>query len=469
MGAPSKRARKVRAASEFDVARLRSHLSTPREGGSPVFSWSLEDIFAARNAQMRGDFRLAARIAESMRTDDALFAAHANRVAPQRCIKRVLKPAKGGAGAKIAFEAEGQFGQGGVAVHPDTLANVADCIANHHVAFGTVKAIPRDDGSRVDSLLQYWPIEHVRWDAYARCFMTRVDLASVTPGDQVPVPGALTSGHEVPIIHGDGRWVIFQKTEVDPFKFGALLPASLVWARHAFAMRDWAKGSVAHGAAKVVGEMPEGVALQNAEGELTREAAAFLELLRSCATSDAPYGIRPAGSKTEFVTNTSTAWQIWHELAQNAEKAAARIYLGTDGVLGAQGGAPGVDISALFGVASTIIQGDLECIERGINTGVIEPWCALNFGSSKDAPVMKYMLPDPDADAARESLAKRKAAFFLDVKNAKETGFEITQAFVDKLAKEHGVDAPPLPALVTPAATTPGSAAALRSVAGGSR
>jgi hypothetical protein len=208
----------------------------------------------------------------------------------------------------------------------------------------------------------------VRWDSTEGVFKTRIE-----------------DGAEETIVHGDGRWTIFCKNEIEPFKHGALLPAALVWARHAFAIRDWAKGSVAHGNAKIIGEMPEGVPMQNENGT-TEEAAAFMQLLEAVCYSDAGVGIRPAGSKTDYLVNGSTAWQVFDNLVQNAEKAAARVYLGTDGTLGAQGGAPGVDIQALFGVAATIVEGDLECLERGFKSGVIEPWTALNFGDSSRAP-----------------------------------------------------------------------------------
>lgn len=444
MGAPSKRAKKIRVASEFDITRLQGLLQRPATGNASVYAWSLEDIYAARNAQMRGQFLRAAQLAESMRTDDAIFIPKTNRCAPQRCIKRELRPAKGDRGGKVAGEAEALFGQCGVGISPDTLADVESCIVDHNVAFATVVATPREDGSRVDYALNYFPIRYVRWDELARCYKARVDPSSIQPGDAPIDPSlGLSGGDEVPIFHGDGRWVVFQKTEIESFKHATLLSACMVWARHAFAARDWAKGSVAHGNAKIVGEMPSGVALQTESG-LTPEAAAFLRLLQDLITSEAPAVIRPAGSKTEFMTSQSSAWQIFKELVDNAEKAAARIYLGTDGTLGAQGGAPGVDITALFGVSSTIVQGDLECIERGINTGVIEPWCATNFGDSTLAPKMKYLIPDNDADAARESMATRTTAFYDEIKSAREAGFLVTQDFVNATAKKHGVDAPVL-------------------------
>jgi hypothetical protein len=300
----------------------------------------------------------------------------------------------------------------------------------------------RDDGSRIDFVHKAWPIEYVRWDPVARVLKTRVDPTSVHSADVPNDPSfGLVSGHEVPIIHGDGRWVVYTQHENDPWTHGSLLAAAVVWARHAYANRDWAKGSQAHGNAKIVGEMPQGVALQDANG-LTKEAVAFMKLLEALGNSDVPIGIRPAGSKTEFIANGSTNWQIFSELVGNAEKAAARIYLGTDGILGTQGGAPGIDITALFGVAATIVEGDLTCIERCFRTGVLEPWTALNFGDSTLAPTRKYLLPDSDEQAIRASLADRRKAFWEDLAAAKANGFAITQEYVDELAAEYNVTSP---------------------------
>lgn len=440
MGAPSKRARRTSVASEFDPARLAVALRQPRDGRGTINAWSLAQIFAAREAQMRGEFFLAARMAEQMRTDDALAVAYENRLAPQRCIETEIVPSGGARGAGVAKEADALFGPEGVGLHPDTRADIHGCLVNHGVAFATITALPRDDGSRVDFEINYWPIEYVRWDTFYRCFFARVDLTEIQTGELAAGQGY----GEVPIVHGDGRWIVFGKHEVDPFKQeAALLPAALVWARHAFAIRDWAKASVAHGSAKIVGELPEGVPLQDAGG-LTSEAGAFLELLKAIGSSDSPVGIRPAGSKTEFVTNTSTAWQVWTQLVDNAEKAAARIYLGTDGVLGANGGAPGVDITALFGVASTKVRGDLAAIERGINTGAIEPWCAMNFGDSTLAPKMRYRAPDEEEAARGIEMQARRQAFFADIASARENGFDITQEYANQVAKAFGVDAPVL-------------------------
>jgi hypothetical protein len=451
VGAASKKAKRIRAAAEFDVAAMRRQLATPSGTGVPLTSWTLESIFGARDDQLRGSFQRPVRLAESMRTDEALATALENRLAPQRSIGVEMIPARRNARAEsIAAEANALFGAEGVAISSDTLGSIHSDLVNHDIAIGYNVATPREDGSRIDFQLQAWPLECVRWDTYRRQLLTRIDTIGAEEAGAV--------GGEIPIVHGDGRWVVFQRYELEPWKHGAILAAALVWARHAYALRDWAKGSVAHGSAKIVGEMPAGVALQNTEG-LTPDAAAFLEVLRGLVSDDSPIAIRPAGAKTEFVTNNSPAWQIFKELVDNAETAAARIYLGTDATLGAKGGAPGVDVQALFGVAFSRIEGDLKCIEKSLRTGLIEPWCALNFGDSTLAPTRRYKLPDEDADAARASEATRTTAFYDEIDRARTSGFAITPEFVAFVAKKHGVEPPAL--APTPAAP---AAPALRAV-----
>lgn len=450
MGAPSKRAKRVRTAKEFDLGRLGAKLYMPRDGRTTIDAWSLSDIYYSRDEQMLGQFVRPARMAEAMRTDDALAVAYWNRLAPQSLIPVEMKAAQGARGAAIAAEAEALYGANGVGITAETLGDIHGCLVNHGVAFASIAATPREDGSRVDLELHYWPIEYVRWDPVFRVFKARADPNTVQPGDLHPDDNdqwnqyGFVGGFWIPVVHGDGRWVIFKKHDLEPFRHeAALLPAALVWARHAFGNSDWSKASRAHGSAKVIGELPAGIPLQ-INGAISPEANAFIQLLQSIATSEAPIGIRPAGAKTEFLTNNSTAWQVWDKLIGNAERAAARIYLGTDGTLGAQGGAPGVSIEALFGVADTKVRGDLECIQRGIDTGLIEPWTAINFGDSKLAPKRHYCVPNDEQQKVTDDYAKRNDAFYKALVDAKNAGLVLTPAYIAQLAGDYRVRVPDL-------------------------
>lgn len=443
---PSKKASTVKKAESFPLARLAAIAAQPRTARSPVGAWTLANIVSARDAQMNGQFERAVRIAEAMRTDHALHVARKNRLEAQKGINVEVEPAKDtGAARKVSDEAEVLYGEDGIGFSAGTAADIEGCLVDHGLAIGMNTYVPREDGSRVDLLHTFWPLEHVRRDHEGRLVARLHDWS------------------EVPIVHGDGRWVVYAKHDDYPERQdAAVLSASLVWARHAFAERDWAKGSVAHGNPKVIGMLPAGMALQDSEsGALTDEAAAMIELLRSIAQDDVPIGIKPAGAEIEYLVNTSQAWQVWKELVSNAEKAAARIYLGTDGILGSQGGAPGVDVDALFGVARTYIEGDLRCIERAFYSGVLVPWTAINFGDSSLAPHRTYQIPDVDGDAEVDARAKRNEALLAHIERLRAGGFVVTQDTIGALAEEYRVTAPRLVEVeesgepVPPAAPTP--------------
>jgi hypothetical protein len=433
MARASKRAQKIRKAAEFSDARAIA--ARPPPGNRSLEGVTVEQIYAARSAQMRGDFKLAADMADAMRTDDALFTAYQNRLAPQRSIGVAMKPAsEKSKAASIADEAEALYGAGGIALTMATLLNVHGCLVNHGVAFLRLTRQVRDDGSRVDLYANFWPIRHVRWDEYKRGYYTRIEAAD----------GSFVGG-EVEIVHGNGEWVIVAAHESEPWKHGVVLPAGVVWARHAFAANDWTAGSATHGNAKPIGTLPEGVAMQSAAGVPSAEAAAFLELLEKIASAQAPSGVKPFGYQIDYLVNSSQAWQVWKELVLVAEKAAARIYLGTDGTLGAAGGAPGVDITELFGVASTLVQGDLETIEACLQTGLLDVWAAINFGDSALAPSRRYQIPRPEEEGEVEALGKRDALFFDALDRAKALGLVIDQPWVDATAERYRVTAPKLP------------------------
>lgn len=449
--AASKKARIVRERGEFDGRDLRSYITSPLIPPA-AYSWSLADIVGARNEQLVGRFRNPARLAESFGTDGSLFTARGVRLAPVQSLGVDIEAGSGPKADRIADEAKALFGLNGIAYSSETDTTIRSHLADHGVAFACINRTVRGDGSRVDYKISAWPIEFVWRHAVQGAYYTQARIFDDVPEDP-PAGGLYMPGPQnglqplVPITHGDGRWIIFRKSELLPHRLdAALLPAALVWARIAFALRDWSKGATAHGNPKVVGELPPETALTDAAGNLTREAERFLELVQAVASQDTPIGIRPAGSKIDYTTNTSKAWEVWEKLVDVSQRDAARIYLGTDGVLGAQGGAPGVDISALMGVATSKIESDLACIERSLQSGAISPWCAENFGDDKSAPLRSYVFPDADEARVREDFAKRNAAFLADVQGYRAAGFVVDQALVAKVAGAHGVPMPMLPA-----------------------
>jgi hypothetical protein len=432
---------RVRKAEDFaGSAAVRERAPVRR---SPDTLWSLEKIRAARDAQMRGDFALPVRLAEAMRTDDALYTAYHNRIAPQSAVATKLVPYAGARGEAVAKKA-----QASCFVSRGTLVGLAGTLANHGIAIGYNIREASEDGTRVDLRHIEWPLEFVRWN----------------PSTE-QLEATVKNGTPVPIVHADGYWVVYRKTDVLPWtQEAALLPASMIWGAHAYALADWAGASKSHGLAKIVGELPAGVSLQEklADGSivLNGEATAFLQMIQDVVSGEAQAAVRPAGSKLDVLANASTMYQIFPELITDRKKAAMFVYLGTDAGLGAAGGAPGVDISSLFGVSSTKVQGDFEAIEQGLNTGFYPVWTAINCGDSRYSPRIEYMIPDPDAKAKSEEESGKLTRLFDALDRMRVLGFKVDQDVVNDLSAKLGLAEPPVLAVGGP--PTPKARAPLR-------
>lgn len=388
----------------------------------PTTGWTLDAVRAARDAQLIGDFAKAAPLSTAMRLDDAIFVAHHNRTAPIGSLNVFVDSAGTTRGDSIAKKAKDL-----VTVDRSVLLSIESTLVDHGVAFGHVESETLDDGQQVAMTIREWPIEFVKWDEAKGLYTTTVKDGPVTD-----------------IVHGNGEWIVFAKQDTLPHQHEAcILPGSLIFAAHLDAIKSWNASSTSHGQAKLIGELPEGVPLQEGdEGTLSPEAASFLAMLTDVISGDAGAGIRPAGSKTDFVANGSSAWQVFSELAQNREKAAARVWLGNDGILGSVGGAPGVDIATLFGVATTKVQGDVDAIEKGLYEGLFIPWTAVNFGEARLAPRLKFEIPDADAAQKNEQKQAARAAFFEAIDLLKKNNMVVDQTVVDALAEEYGIDPP---------------------------
>lgn len=412
---------RTRTADEFKAAPP-PVLAPIRQQAS--FSWELEAIRAARDEQLRGQFKTPVALADMLRTDDALFNAWRNRIAPLDAIKSHIEPAdettRSQACAKKASES--------ISISRTVMKGIVSTLVDHGIAIGLVVQTPNDDGTRVDMTLFEWPLEHVYWDNSRSTIMTRVR-------DAMPVE----------IVHGDGQWIVFRKFRDRPWaKDACLLPAAFIWAAHAGAISDWAGATASHGSPKLLGEMPPSVAIQGDKaGTLSAEAQGYLDSLTNLATGASPAGLRPNGAKSELLFNGSSAWQVFHELVTNREKAATRVYLGTDATLGSVGGAPGVDISELFKVATTILQGDFDALEEGLASGLFEPWAAINFGDSRYAPALEYDLPDTDAARLAEEESAKLEKLTNAIKSLRDQQLTVDQNVVDTLAAKFGVSPAP--------------------------
>lgn len=407
----------------------------PRRNPKGGTSWTLERIREARDAQIAGDFALPAELARAMQTDDAIYVPRQNRIDAVNAIAADLVPHESTRGEALAKRAARLVSA------PRSVITLAHrSLVDHGIGVMFNRRAVVDGGTGVAYALEFWPLDAVKWNEADGTLDALTD-----------------DGQRIPILHGDGNWIVVRKTARYPWTDdAALLPGALIWAAHAEGIRSWAGSADAHGLAKVLGTLPEGVSLQSADEsgvvDLSPEARWFMDMLIDLVSGNAGAGIAPAGASAQFLANPSNAHQIFLDLVTNREKAAARVYLGTDAILGSQGGAPGVDISALFGVASTKLQGDFEAIEQALRTGLYEPWAAENAGDSTYAPRVVYRTPDPDADRKSAEEASKRERLFDAVERMRSLGFVVTQDEVDALARSFGLGCAPKLAPAPPAA-----------------
>lgn len=425
---------RTRTADEF--AGGAESVSAPRRfpGASSHDSQgdALAWIRSCRDSQIAGNFSAPVRLARIMLTDDAIYTALHNRISPQAVIASELTHTST-RGASVAAKA---------ALHciapRAVLQGILGTMATHGVAIGLVTREPNDAGTVVGFRLTEWPLEFVRYNQ-----------AHDTLETQTREHGT------IPIVHGDGRWIVFAKFAALPWLHeAALLPASFVYAAHADGIADWAGASRSHGLAKIMGQLPQGAAMRQADGSPTPEALAFLNMLADLVSGEASAGVHAFGGSAQFLANGSTAWQVFSELILNRERAAARIYTGTDAYLGSVGDAPGVDISALFGITTTKLQGDLDALSAGLNTGFYQPWTAINYGDSTYAPSHTYLLPDPDRARKHAESADAHDRLMTALEQRRANRLVVDQAVVDDLASRFGVEPAPQVAEATDTTST---------------
>ena len=244
----------------------------PRDGRNTIDAWSFcFDLRSARLPNARAKFTQPARMAEQFRTDDALFTAYQNPTRPAVLYSQVeIEAAPGARSALIADEAgRRSSGPTAIGVTAATLKSIHGCLVDHGVACSLRASVATfrarmAPASTSKCTIGFYRIRSMGSDLSGLQGTGRSKHGSAW---RYPARGArhgtsygTVGGFWIPIVHGDGRWVIFSDYEIEPFRHATLLPAALVWARHAFAARDWSRGSKnSRIGAKVIGELPSGV------------------------------------------------------------------------------------------------------------------------------------------------------------------------------------------------------------------
>ncbi len=213
------------------------------------------------------------------------------------------------------------------------------------------------------------------------------------------------------------------------------MPLGITWSDRAFCIHYRLQNARSHGDDKWIGMLPEGVPADSPEG------LAMVEQMKALYQAQRVM-LRPFGSEVERSEATSQNWQIFKEIIESNNADAQRVLLGQDGTMSNSGGNY-IKSWGLFGVRNDIVEASLAALSRGLTTGLLRPWSIKNF-DRWDNLEYKWLIPDADDDARRESLAKRTDAFNKAVAETRANGFLMDQSAADKLAASFGVDAPTL-------------------------
>lgn len=405
-----------RAFDRVDLARAYETHRLPRS----LYAWKNETVAAARAAQVRGRFREPVALRRSLLTERSIYAAAINRLAPQRGLPRTITTEHELSGSKAAWLAEARATfcpTASVALPMGAQSDAFAGVAFHGVHVEQIHWVARSDGSREDAFVTAFPLEAVEFSEIDRLLVAHT-----------------TEGH-VPIVHGDGRWLVTAQHSDAPWEWGAIVPLSTLWSSIAFARRDRSQNAESHGEDKWLGELPEGVGLDSPQAQALLDELVKLYEFRRCL-------VHPHGSKIVRNEAMGQNWQIFKEIIEGDTKDAARVMLGQDGTINDAGGNY-IKSKTLFGVRNDIVEGDVTARGAAVSTGLLRPWSIINSGTW-DAMRFEWVLPDADEDARVESIAKRRESFWVDIERARANGFVVDREYVEKVARAYKVDVPKL-------------------------
>lgn len=422
---PKKPIEHPRLPRTFDADALTRAYHTYRQ---PSFlgGWTIGQVHGARDAHLRGQFRQSVLLVTKMLTDAAMYAASLNRLAPHRGLPRTIKSdvELTGTAANILAEAIATYAvDTSSGLPPSVLADDFEHTAWYGLNVDQVHWIPRPDGSRLDGFVSSWPLSSTEWSV----------------GDCMFI--AHTNEGRVPIVHGDGRWILSQYHAEEPWRHGAVVPLAAVLTSRPFAVNNRSSNAQSHGEDKWIGTMPEGVPILDKEGNLSPEAEAFI------AQMEKLYDFRRVllkahGSELEREEAMGQNWQIFKEIIESDNKDAKCVLLGQDGTMTNTGG-DYVKSWGLFGVRNDIVERDIATIGSSVSTGLLRPWSLMNFGRW-DRLQYQWVIPDADQDARVESVAKRRAAFWEEIEAAKRNHCIVDQPYIERIAKAYSIDPPKL-------------------------
>jgi len=259
--------------------------------------------------------------------------------------------------------------------------------------------------------LRPWHPMHIYW---------RWDLRQYT---------VITQEGVVPILPGDGKWVVLTYARTRSWMRGAVRCLGLEDAVRTYAVRDWARYSEKHGFPIVGLKVP----LASSETQQTRDMVDEVMSLGSEGLIVLPQSERQGASyDATLIEPRDTAWQAFERLIERCDADVSLAILGqnlTSEVTGGSFAAAQVHDR----VRTDYLEADSALIASALRAQLAVPWAQFNYGRPELAPTARW---DASPPSDRGDEASSLGAAGDAVRSWQEAGADVD---VDALADRFGV------------------------------
>lgn len=381
--------------------------------------WTVTAIRDALNALLGGQFASSAILCDAIAGDDRIHAALGSRVEALLGLPLEYVPAPGGDEVLAAWQR----------AYPRCApASVLGEIKRWAVllGFGVAEILWDTDVTPWQPYLKPWHPQHVWYE-----WQTRRLIANTLDGP-------------VPIVPGDGRWLVHAPHGIyRGWVQGAVRALALPWLLRNQAQRDWARYCEVHGLPTILAYLPAMADEMAKAGFVSSLAARGGEAVISL-----PQELDGTGFDLKMLEATSNTWQGFQALVSKCDMA---ITLALQGQNLAGGAEVKEGSLATARVHADVKQSKLEfddaMLAHDIREQLARPFAAWNFGDAELAPYTHYDVQSVE-DRSAEVLALE--SFGRAVGSLVNAGVPVD---VPAMARSYGIQVP------TTAGTLPGEPA----------
>jgi phage gp29-like protein len=398
-------------------APIRLDHSEPQAG--LVSRWTIGKVERALDRLEQGEFLDAALLAEAMGRDDRITSCWTTLYQTVLGLPFEMQPSADGDQRKAKAVAK-DFGGKWFDCFPE---DVETEVLFWRVFLGfCVCQVVVDTKADWRHRLEVWNPQYLSYDS-----TTRQLVANTTTG-------------QVPVVHGDGQWVVFGGRARRPWRQGAIRSLAVPWLVRQFAWRDWARYSERHGSPILKIMFPASSGGQAVGGGVSgsneNEWYARVQSLGRNAFAYLPQGVGAEGENfdLQLLESKANTHEGFEKLIVRADTSIAVRLLGQNLTTEVQGGS-----YAAATAHGRVFQGYLAGIVEGEATdarsGVCQPWAQRVYGSVDLGPWPRRCADPPEDKAARakagEALGKALSSF-------DTAGFEVENA--EELAEQYGFE-----------------------------